>query len=279
MPGRLIICATPIGNLGDAAPRLRESLEAADIVFAEDTRRSATLLRHFGLAKPLQSFFVGNEEHRVVELARRLSDGETVALVTDAGMPGVSDPGVAAVRAARDAEAHIDVVPGPSAVTTALAVSGFSADRFVFEGFLPRRGRGRADVLAALAGEVRTIVIFCATRRVGDDLADLATALGADRAVMVGRELTKLHEELSWTTLAEAAERWAVEEPRGEYTVAIEGAQPPVPNIDAALADVGEAMTAGVSRSAAVREAALRHGVSRRALYERAVKKGDESAL
>ncbi len=273
------MCATPIGNLGDAPPRLRESLEAADIVFAEDTRRSATLLRHFGLAKPLQSFFVGNEEQRVVELARRLNAGETVALVTDAGMPGVSDPGVAAVRAARDAEAHIDVVPGPSAVTTALAVSGFSADRFVFEGFLPRRGRGRADALAALAGEVRTIVIFCATRRVGDDLADLATALGADRPVMVGRELTKLHEELSWTTLAEAADRWSVEEPRGEFTVVIEGAQPPVPNIDAALADVGEAMTAGVSRSAAVREAALRHGVSRRALYERAVKKGDESAL
>jgi 16S rRNA (cytidine1402-2'-O)-methyltransferase len=275
MPGRLIICATPIGNLGDASPRLRGALEAADVVFAEDTRRSATLLRHFGLAKPLQSFFVGNEEHRSGELAARLGDGQTVALVTDAGVPGVSDPGVAAVRTARDAGADIEVVPGPSAVTTALSVSGFSADRFVFEGFLPRRGRARSQAIAALASEPRTVVVFSATRRIAEDLSDLAAVLGAERQVLVARELTKLHEELSWSTLGEAAARWHAEEPRGEYTVVIEGAPPSIPSIDAALGDVREAVAAGVAMSAAVREAALRHGVSRRTLYERALLDAD----
>jgi 16S rRNA (cytidine1402-2'-O)-methyltransferase len=279
MPGRLIICATPIGNLGDASPRLREALEAADIVFAEDTRRSAKLLRHFGLPKPLQSFFVGNEEHRSGELAARLGAGETVALVTDAGVPGVSDPGVAAVRTAREAGARIPVVPGPSAVTTALSVSGFSADRFVFEGFLPRRGRARSQTIATLVSEPRTIVVFSATRRIAEDLADLAAAMGDERPVLVARELTKLHEELSWSTLGEAAARWRDEEPRGEYTLVVDGAPPAIPSVDAALADVREAMQAGVTRSAAVREAALRHGVSRRALYARALEDVDGSAL
>ena len=279
MPGRLIICATPIGNLGDASPRLREALEAADIVFAEDTRRSGKLLRHFGLSRPLQSFFVGNEEQRRGELTARLVGGETVALVTDAGVPGVSDPGVAAVRAGRDAGAHIEVVPGPSAVTTALSVSGFSADRFVFEGFLPRRGRARSEAIAALASEPRTTVIFSATRRIAGDLADLAGALGDEREVLVARELTKLHEELTWSTLGDAAGRWHDEVPRGEYTLVIHGAPPTIPSLDAAEADVRDAMGAGVSRSAAVREAALRHGVSRRALYERTLEGADGSAL
>jgi 16S rRNA (cytidine1402-2'-O)-methyltransferase len=279
MPGRLIICATPIGNLGDASPRLRDALEVADIVFAEDTRRSVKLLRYFGLTKPLQSFFVGNEEHRSGELAARLAAGQVVVLVTDAGVPGVSDPGVAAVRTARDAGARIEVVPGPSAVTTALSVSGFSADRFVFEGFLPRRGRARTQTIATLAFEPRTVVVFSATRRIAEDLADLAAALGAGRPVLVARELTKLHEEMSWSTLAEAAARWRDEEPRGEYTLVIEGAPPAVPSVDAALSDVREAMQTGVALSAAVREAALRHGVSRRTLYTRALEDADDSAL
>jgi len=274
MAGRLIICATPIGNLGDASPRLGEALAQADVVFAEDTRRSAVLLRHFGVSVPLQSFFVGNEEQRVAELERRLGDGETVALVTDAGVPGVSDPGVAAVRTAQRTGALVEVVPGPSAVTTALAVSGLNADRFVFDGFLPKRGAARAAAIAALAVETRTVVVFCATRRIGEDLADLAAALGGERRVAVARELTKLHEEVAWTTLGEAAERWSAQEPRGEYTVVIEGAHPAAPSLKTAIADVGEAMTAGASRSEAVRDAALRHGVSRRALYQRVI--GDD---
>lgn len=275
MPGRLIICATPIGNLGDASPRLARALAAADVIFAEDTRRSATLLRHFGVTRPLQSFFVGNEEQRTVELSARLARGETVVVVTDAGVPGVSDPGVAAVRTAREVGADLEVVPGPSAVTAALSVSGFNADRFVFEGFLPRRGRSRREVMDALAAEPRTIVVFCATRRVAQDLADLAGALGPERPVVVARELTKLHEELTWSTLGEAAVRWEDEEPRGEYTVVIAGAPPAVPSLEAAMADVREAMAAGVARSAAVREAALRHGVSRRSLYALALDTGD----
>jgi len=269
--GRLIVCATPIGNLGDAAPRLGEALESADVVFAEDTRRTGTLLRHFAVRRPLRSFFVGNEEERSRELTQRLESGETVVLVSDAGTPGVSDPGVAAVRAARAAGAVIEVIPGPSAVTAALAVSGFSADRFVFEGFLPRRGSIRQSAVAGLVGEQRTIVFFAATSRIGRDLTDLAEALGAHRLAMVGRELTKMHEELTWSTLGEAAERWSTEPGRGEYTIVIEGAPPPVPSLDAALDDVREAHAAGVALSTAVRESALRHGVSRRALYERAI--------
>lgn len=271
MSGRLIVCATPIGNLGDAPPRLGEAFEQADIVFAEDTRRTATLLRHFAISKPLRSFFVGNEEERSGEMIRHLEAGETVVLVSDAGTPGVSDPGVAAVRAARSAGATIEVVPGPSAVTAALAVSGFSADRFVFEGFLPRRGTARRAAIAGLAAEQRTIVLFAATSRVGRDLSDLAEILGSARQIMVGRELTKMHEELTWSTLGEAAARWADEAPRGEYTVVVEGAPPPIPSLDAALGDVNEARAIGVALSTAVRESALRHGVSRRALYELAL--------
>ncbi len=271
----MIVCATPIGNLGDAAPRLGEALERADVVFAEDTRRTSTLLRHFGVIKPLVSFFVGNEERRAGELRDRLDGGETVALVSDAGTPGVSDPGVAAVRIARDCGATVEVIPGPSAVTAALAVSGLNADRFVFEGFLPRRGRERSDVLADLALERRTIVVFSATSRVGRDLADLAGALGEHRGVMVGRELSKLHEELTWSTLGEASARWSAETPRGEYTLVIEGAPPPVPSMESALAQVAEARGAGVSLSDAVREAALRHGVSRRSLYQLALSAAD----
>lgn len=281
MAGHLIVCATPIGNLGDASPRLAETLERADVVFAEDTRRSAKLLRHFGIDTPLRSYFVGNEEQRAGELAQRLQAGETVALVSDAGTPGVSDPGVSAVRIAREVGASVAVVPGPSAVTAALAVSGFSADRFVFEGFLPRRGALRKARIAELAAETRTMVVFSATRRIGQDLAALAAALGGERPAMVGRELTKLHEELEWLTLDAAAARWADEPPRGEFTIVVAGGAPREPDMEAALADVAAAIARGKPLSIAVRETAADHGVRRRALYALALEldsAGDLSA-
>ncbi len=270
--GRLIICATPIGNLGDASPRLAATLESADVVFAEDTRRSGQLLVALGVHKPLRSYFVGNEHRRGEELAGRLSQGEIVVLITDAGTPAVADPGLSAVRVARQVGAEIAVVPGPSAVTAALAVSGLSADRFVFEGFLPRKGSARTERLVRLAAEDRTIVLFAATRRVGDDLAALGASLGHDREVVVGRELTKMHEEVWAGTLAEAAERWSGDAARGEFTLVVAGAPAPVGDLDAALAEVATARREGASLSAAVRDAAQRHGVRRRELYELAVR-------
>jgi 16S rRNA (cytidine1402-2'-O)-methyltransferase len=170
------------------------------------------------------------------------------------------------------------VVPGPSAVTTALAVSGFQADRFVFEGFLPRRGTLRAARLEALRQEVRSIVIFRATRRFGEDLADLAAELGDDRDAMIGRELTKLHEDLAWLSLGEGAQRWSDETPRGEFTLVIAGFSPGEPDMEAALADVRNAIERGTPLSAAVRETAADHGVRRRELYERALELDAASA-
>ena len=277
MTGRLILCATPIGNLGDASPRLRDTLAAADVVFAEDTRRTSKLLRHFGISVAQRSFFIGNEDVRVVELEARLAAGETVALVTDAGMPGVSDPGVAAVHAARRAGAVIEPVPGPSAVTTALAVSGFVADRFVFEGFLPRKGTARRQRIEQIAREERTVVVFLATRRVATDLADLAAVCGPDRPVVVARELTKMHEELTWSTLQEAATRWAAEAARGEFTLVISGAPAAEPDFEAALADVVAARTAGTPLSVAVREAASEYQIRRRLLYDAAIAQAKDS--
>ena len=271
MTGRLIVCATPIGNLGDASPRLAETLRDADLVYAEDTRRSQVLLAALGIDRSLRSYFVGNEEQRSVELAGHLEAGNTVALITDAGMPSISDPGVSAVQSARRVGAEVVVVPGPSAVTSALAASGFDARRFVFEGFLPRTGPERKQRLAALAAEERTMVLFCATHRVARDLADLADGLGADRPVAVCRELTKLHEEVRWGTLAEAVAHLEDRGARGEYTVVIRGADPTVPAFDDALEEALRRIAGGESLAAAVREVAIEYGVRRRALYEAAL--------
>ncbi len=265
------MCATPIGNLADAPPRLGEALRSADLVYAEDTRRTATLLRHLGVRVPVRSYFAGNEAHRSHELAARLRDGRTIALVTDAGTPAISDPGVSAVAAAREAEADVTVIPGPSAVTAALAVSGLGADRFVFEGFLPRKGKERKQRLANLAGEERTIVVFAAPQRLAVDLVDLADALG-DRPLVVCRELTKLHEEIEYTTLAEAAAGSPPSSVRGEFTLVIAGVPATPGNMDDALRQVTEEMAAGTPLSAAVRNAAAAHGVRRRTLYDLALR-------
>ncbi len=267
MPGTLVICATPIGNLGDVSPRLAEALAGVDLIYAEDTRRTSVLLASIGVAKPIKSYFVGNEEARARELALRLESGETIAFVTDAGTPAVADPGMSAVRAARSVGASIGVVPGPSAVTTAVACSGFPADRFVFEGFLPRKGRRAA--IAALVAEQRTMVIFTTPHRLLKDLAELGTGLGTDRAIFIARELTKKFEELWWGTIAEAVEVWTERVPKGEFTVVIGGsAGTSKVDVDLALTTARQMMNEGMSRSAAAREAAASCGVSRRSVYE-----------
>ena len=273
-----MLCATPIGNLGDTSPRLLEVLAKADVIYAEDTRRAARLLRHHAIDRTARSYFVGNEAERAPQLRAELALGMTVALLTDAGTPSVSDPGLSAVKAALEAGATVTTVAGPSAVTAALAVSGLPADRFVFEGFLPRSGAGRTAVLAALAGERRTSVIFSSPRRIGSDLGDLATKLGGERRVVVVRELTKLHEEIWRGTLDEAASHWA-DGTKGEVTLVVEGAATPLPDLDKAMEEVKLLVEGGLSRSEAVRLVAATHSVSRRRLYEVATRQKPEDRL
>jgi 16S rRNA (cytidine1402-2'-O)-methyltransferase len=268
MSGTLILCATPIGNLGDLSERASAALVSADVIFAEDTRRTSKLLRHIGSSVPMKSFFAHNERLRLTELVTHLDRGETVVLVSDAGMPVVSDPGTSAVDAAVEVGATVTAIPGPSAVVTALAVSGFDGDRFVFEGFLPRKGKQRGVVIESIGTEQRTVVLFAAPGRVAKDLIQLAEQMDDDRRVVIARELTKLHEELWRGTVAAAAAHWGdVEAARGEFTVVIEGAQSPIPDLEAAADAAKHLIEHGSTTSDAVRQIAKSTGVSRRELY------------
>jgi 16S rRNA (cytidine1402-2'-O)-methyltransferase len=270
--GRLVICATPIGNLDDASPRLLETLSQADVVFAEDTRRTGKLLDRFGIRAELRSFFLGNENERTAEIRLRLGRGETVALVSDAGMPAVSDPGVAAVRSARRAGAVVSVIPGPSAVTSAIAVAGIGGDRFVFEGFLPRGGEERDRRIRGVAADDRPVVLFSAPSRVVRDMRDIVAVTGGERGVVVARELTKLHEEVWSGTLDEAILHWTEETaPKGEFTLVIEPLPDSPPDLPAALAVVQERIADGERLSGAVKDVARTTGVSRRVLYDAAL--------
>lgn len=271
MAGTLVLCASPIGNLGDAAPRLAEALAAADVVYAEDTRRARILLDRLGVSGPLVSYFAGNEERRAAEIAQRLAAGDMVAVITDAGTPGISDPGLSAVRAAVSVGATVTGVPGPSAVTFALALAGLPAERFAFEGFLPRKGRARTDRIAEIVAESRTVVLFCAPSRLADDLAALAAAGAGERACVVLRELTKLHEEVWRGTVAEGADHWKSTEARGEVTVVVGPGHAAGPSMDDAHSRVAELVADGLSKSEAVRQVAAQMGVPRRELYERTI--------
>jgi 16S rRNA (cytidine1402-2'-O)-methyltransferase len=253
-PGRLVLVGTPIGNLGDLAPRAVAALASADAICCEDTRRTGRLLAHAGVERrPLIVVNDHTENREVGRVLDRLGRGEVVAVVSDAGMPGISDPGERLVRAAvRDGHA-VEVVPGPSAAVAALVVSALPAGRFVFEGFLPRKGSARTERLAALAGEPRTMVLYEAPHRVARTLADLVGALGADRPVVVARELTKLHEELWRGTLAAAAAWAADRQPPGEIVLVVEGAPEAAPPDDDALV---AALRARIADGASPRDAA-----------------------
>jgi 16S rRNA (cytidine1402-2'-O)-methyltransferase len=273
MTGTLVLCATPIGNLGDISERLIETLSGADVVFAEDTRRTGQLLNHLGISKPMRSYFAGNERTRNSELQALLAEGKTIAFVSDAGMPAVSDPGSSAVQIAVAIGAAVTAIPGPSAPVTAVALSGFVGDRFVFEGFLPRKGAERKQRLASIADDQRTTVLFSATRRVDKDLADLAERVEPGRQVVVTRELTKLHEEVWRGTLVEAARHWGGHvEPRGEFTIVVEGATPPPPDLGAAVSQSLLEIERGASTSQAVKAVSDRMNVSKRELYELVLK-------
>lgn len=270
--GRLVLCGAPIGDPRDASPRLAEALASADVVAAEDTRRLRRLAVALGIEAlpPVISYFEHNEAQRAPGLVARMVAGETVALVTDAGMPGVSDPGYQLVAAAAAAGIVVTAVAGPSAVTTALALSGLPTDRWVFEGFLPRKAGERRARCVALAAEPRTLVLLESPHRLAASLADLATACGGDRRGVVARELTKTWEEVVRDDLAGLASWAAAREVRGEVTLVVAGAPPLPPSVLSAaelarLVAVREA--AGTSRKDAIAEVVAATGSPRREVY------------
>jgi 16S rRNA (cytidine1402-2'-O)-methyltransferase len=269
--GRLVLVGTPIGNLGDLSPRAVEALGTADTIACEDTRRTRALLSHLGLpaGRRLLAVHDHNEAAAVAGVLTRLDNGERVVVVTDAGMPGISDPGERLVAAAAAAGHTVDVVPGPSAMIAALVVSGLPTGRFVFEGFLPRKGSARSQRLAEIAGDARTTILFEAPHRIRQTVGDLAVAAGDLRRVALVRELTKLHEE-TWTgTLGGAVEHLAAKEPRGEYVVVLDGAPPPAPagedDVEAALR---ARLEAGADKKSAIAEVSAALGVPKRVVYE-----------
>jgi 16S rRNA (cytidine1402-2'-O)-methyltransferase len=235
--GRLEVVATPIGNLQDLSERARATLERADVIAAEDTRHTLTLLQHIGVSRPLLSLHAHNEAQRVPEIIARLEAGDVVALVSDAGTPLLSDPGFGLVREAAAAGIDVGVIPGPSAITAALAVAGLPTDRFCFEGFLSAHGRERRTRLESLASETRTLVFFEAPHRIAETLEALAEVFGVERRAVVARELTKLHETIYRGTLAQLIERSRSDEnfQRGEITLVIEGAKTSNVEFDEAL--------------------------------------------
>ena len=270
--GVLVLAGTPIGDVDDASPRLRAELAGADVIAAEDTRRFRGLLQRMGLSTQARvvSYFEGNEAARTVELLEALVAGARVVVATDAGMPSVSDPGFRLVAAAVEAGVRVTSVPGPSAVLTALALSGLPVDRFCFEGFLSRKAGERSRQLARLADEPRTMVFFEAPHRTAETLAAMVDALGADRPGAVCRELTKTYEEVVRGPLSELAD-WAAQEVRGEVTLVVAGAEPRVLDLDGAAAEVAGLVAGGAKLKPAVAEVAERSGVARNALYAAAL--------
>jgi 16S rRNA (cytidine1402-2'-O)-methyltransferase len=269
----LVVVGTPIGNLGDLSPRAVQALADADVIACEDTRHTRKLLTAAGITGPrLRAVHEHNEAEqaqRIVELVRA---GQRVALVTDAGMPAVSDPGARVVAAVAAADLPLVVVPGPSAALAALVVSGLPTERFVFEGFLPRKGADRKARLAVLAAEPRTVVLYEAPHRVAATVADLAEGCGPDRRIALARELTKLHEGVWRGTLAEAVVHLDEVEPRGEHVLVLEGAPPPAPATeDDVTAALRRRLDAGDDKKRAVATVATELGVPKRRVYAAAL--------
>ncbi len=274
-PGVLVLAGTPIGRVADAPPRLAAELAGADVVAAEDTRRLHRLVKDLGidLSGRVVSYFEGNEEARTPQLLAALQAGERVVLVTDAGMPSVSDPGYRLVVAAAAEDIIVTAVPGPSAVLTALALSALPVDRFCFEGFLPRKLGERARRLEDLTQEQRTMVFFEAPHRTAAALAAMALAFGADRPAAVCRELTKTHEEVRRGALGELVP-WAAAGVRGEVTIVVAGAEAAAPtdDPDVLVGMVVTAENAGLTRKEAIAEVAKQAGVPKRIVFDAVVK-------
>lgn len=269
--GALVLAGTPLGRISDASPGLGQVLAEADVIAAEDTRRLLRLAADLGvtLTGRIVSFYEAVEGSRTPGLVERIAAGQLVVLVTDAGMPSVSDPGYRLVAAVAAAGLPVTSVPGPSAVITALALSGLPSDRFTFEGFPPRKSGERARAFAALRDEPRTMVFFESVHRIDESLAAMAVAFGAERPAVVCRELTKTHEEVRRGGLAELAD-WAAAGLRGEITVVVAGATGTVaepPADDQLLVEIDELVATGRSRRDAVDQVAARYNLNRRAVY------------
>ncbi len=273
MTGRLILVATPIGNLGDISARSLDALRTADVIACEDTRRTGGLLHHFGIA---HGRMVVVNEHtevdRIPELISLVAGGSTVVLVSDAGTPGISDPGERLVRAAIHGGLEVGAVPGPAALVMAIVLSGCSARRFAFDGFLPRSGRERTERLAELAGEHRTVVLYEAPHRVVRTVADLAAACGGGRRVALCRELTKMHEEIWRGTLDEAIAHTTGVDPLGEYVIVIDGAPADGPADDDTIRTaLTDCLRRGMTTKSAVAEVTTTLRVSKRTVYSLAL--------
>lgn len=273
MSGTLTLVSTPIGNLGDITPRAIEALRGADLVCCEDTRRTGLLLHHLGIEGKKYLVVNDHTEYESCEtIVAEVIGGKHVVLVTDAGTPGISDPGERLVRAALASGLQIDSAPGVSAVTMALAASGLSTERFVFEGFLPAKGSERTDRIAQIADERRTVVLYEAPHRVERTLQDLEVACGPSRLVVIARELTKMHEEFWRGSLHDAVRHVAQAGTRGEYVVMLEGAKAPAPATDD---DIVEALRVEISSGSSKRDAATKVaamlGVAKRRVYELAL--------
>lgn len=270
--GALYVVGTPIGNLGDFSPRARETLREADFIAAEDTRVTRKLLTHFDIHKPLISYFEHNKLDRGEVILARLRAGESCALVSDAGMPAISDPGETLVAACAAENIPVYAVPGPTAVISALAVSGLPTGRFTFEGFLSMNKRSRREHLLAVAGETRTMVFYEAPHKLRKTLADLEKTFGPERRIALVRELTKIHEEAWRTTLGEAAAHYRENEPKGEFVLVIAGAEAPAAreeeySLEDAAELARERMEKGAPASEAAKEAARLTGLKKGDIY------------
>jgi len=275
--GTLFVCATPIGNLGDITLRALEVLKSVDIIAAEDTRVTLKLLNHYGIRKPLVSYHQHSPPKRTEWLLQQLKEGKNIALVCNAGTPGISDPGVPLVRKALQAKIPVVPVPGPSAVTAALSVAGMDAQRFIFLGFLSRGKKERRELLELVKSLPFTLVIYEAPHRLTESLKDLVEILG-DRTAVLCRELTKMHEEVVLTTLSALARKYEAETPIGEFTLVIEGAktQEPEPDWRAIDKAIDGLLDAGLSVSDVAKEIAHSFSIPRSAAYRKALEKAQK---
>lgn len=268
--GTLYVVATPIGNLEDMTFRAVRILQTVDFIAAEDTRHTGKLLQHFQIATPQISYHEHNSSQRIPELLGLLSQGKAIALVTDAGMPLISDPGYELVKACAQSEISIVPIPGASAVITALSAAGLPTDKFVFEGFLPAKSKERRTHLSIIQTETRTIILYESPHRLRDTLQDLGDVFGKERQIVLARELTKMHEEFWRGTIGEAIALYASREPQGEFTLVVAGAKLEKPQLSEAAikTELQNLLSQGLSRSEASRQLAQQTSLPRRQIYQ-----------
>ena len=275
MPGSLYLVPTPIGNLGDISPRAQKTLEQADFIAAEDTRVTLKLLNYLEIKKPLVSYYEHNKAESGPKIVARILQGESCALVSDAGSPAISDPGEDLVRLCAESGIIVSAVPGPCAAVTALSISGLTTGRFCFEGFLSTNKKSRREHLAGLLHEMRTMIFYEAPHKLRQTLSDLSSAFGNERRISICRELTKLHEEVLRMTLGDAVSYYAEREPRGEYVLIVSGAEPDIsaePTVEDMVLLVQQQISHGMSKKDAVKFVSTQTGFPKNVLYDAVMK-------